>query len=267
MGDVLGRDLGRVQATLDHRGYRGHVARIANPALLPLVVELVVEGAEVVDEIGRARSLGQQRGDRLALADQDGRGAVAARHLDRARRLGAALLGGDHQRLAAARERLDQRRGAGPLGGGDVDGGDVLGKAQSAGDDARMQPIEKRKGGGGEAQRADRAPVAAGERIARGLDGHGHGVLVPVAEGALALGLALERGVEPAVRLGNRLARQAAPGDVGAERENALGHCRPLQWSSYSSASPNSARLMGRAPSLFAWLLARAAGKVSLCGG
>ena len=31
------------------------------------------------------------------------------------------------------------------------------------------------------------------QRVAGGLHGHGHGVLVPVAEGALALGLALER--------------------------------------------------------------------------
>src|SRR5581483_7991307 len=46
-------------------------------------------------------------------------------------------------------------------------------------------------------------------------------------EGALALGLALESRVEPAVRLGDRLARQPAPGNVGAECENALGHYRP----------------------------------------
>src|SRR5581483_3497810 len=224
---VLGRNAALLEAPLDGRRHRRHVAGIADPALLPLVVELVVDGAEVVDEIGGARSLGQQRGDRPALADEDGRGAVAARHLDGARSLGAALLGRDHQRLAAAGQRLDQRRRARALRGRDVDGGDVLGQAQRARDDPRVQTVEKRKGGGGEAQRGDAAPVAAHERVAGGLHGHRHRVLVPVAEGALALGLPLERRIEPAVRLGDRLARKPAPRDVGAERENALGHYRP----------------------------------------
>ena len=102
MRHVLGRDLGLLEAALDHRRHDRHVAGIADPALLPLVVELVVDASGSDRRNRRARGLGQQRGDRLALADQDGRGAVSARHLDRACRLGAALLGGDHERLAVA---------------------------------------------------------------------------------------------------------------------------------------------------------------------
>ncbi len=225
--DVLGRHLGGLQAPLDHRRHDRHVARIADPALLPLVVELVVDGAEVVDEIGRARGLAQQPGDRVALPHHNGGGAIAARHLERARGLGVALLGGDHQRLGVAPQRLDQGRRGRALGGGDIDRRHVLAQAQRLGDDARMQPVEEREGGRGKPQGADTRAVAPGEGIAGGLDRHRHGILVPVAEGALALGLALERRVEPAVRVGNRLARQPAPGDVGAERENALGHHRP----------------------------------------
>src|SRR5262245_16749832 len=87
-----------------------------------------------------------------------------------------------------------------------------------------MEPIEERKGGGGKAQRPDAAPRTATEDVAGRFHRHGHGILVPIAERTLALGLALKRWIEPAVRICNRLALQAPPGDVGAERENALGH-------------------------------------------
>ena len=225
--DVLGRDLGILQAALD--GGRGdrHVAGVANPALFPLVVVLVVDGAEVVDEVGGTGGLGQQLCHRLAFAHQDGGGPIAARHLDGTGGLGTALLGSHHQRLAVAAERLDQRRGAGPLGGGDIDSGDAVIEAQRPRDNARVQPVEEREGGGGKAQRGDAGAIAPGQRIAGGLHGHRHGVLVPVAKRALALGLTLQRRVEPAVRIGDRLARQPAPGNVGAERENAFGHCCP----------------------------------------
>ena len=156
VGDVLGRDLGSLQAALDRRRHDRHVAGVADPALLPAVVELVVDGAEVVDEIGGARGLGQQLGDRLALADQQGRGAVAARHLDGARGLGAALLGGDDQRLAVARRAprsAPRCRRAGWRRRRWSRHASI--EVQRAGDDAGMQPIQEREGGGGKAQRGD----------------------------------------------------------------------------------------------------------------
>src|SRR5262245_13406147 len=108
-----------------------------------------------------------------------------------------------------------------------------------------MQAVEKWKGGGGKAQRPDAGAVTARERIACGFHRHGHAILVPIAKRPLALGLTLERGIEPAVRLGNRLALQATPGNVGAECENALGHQPSLLW--FLAASPLNTIEAGRA--------------------
>ena len=59
----------------------------------------------------RAWARGQQLRQRLAVAHQQRRGAVAVLHLLRAAGLRAAHVGGDHQRALAARQRGDQQPG------------------------------------------------------------------------------------------------------------------------------------------------------------
>ena len=90
------------------RERRGHdlvVALVADPALFPRVVEVDAVAAIVIDEIDRAIGARNKFGDRLAFADQEGRRAVAGRQLERARRLGAPLFGGDDQRPVSSPRR------------------------------------------------------------------------------------------------------------------------------------------------------------------
>ena len=66
-------------------------------------------------------------------------------------------------------------------------------------DHARIQAVGKGQGGGGQRYARDGAAVRVSEEIARRLDGHGYGVLVPVRRGALALGRALQAWSEPGI--------------------------------------------------------------------
>ncbi len=59
--------------------------------------------------------------------------------------------------------------------------------------------------------------IDALEAVACRLHGHGNRILIPIADGALALGLGLEGGIEPAVGGGNGLPLQSQTGDIGAE--------------------------------------------------
>ena len=198
-----------VQAAPDERHDQRQIAGVADPALFPLIVVFGFGRAVVIDEIGGAGDARQQARHRLAFADENGRGAVAGRHLDRARRLGVALVGGDDQRLGRAAERAGERGGARPLRCRHVERGDVFGERQRFRHHAGIEPVEEWKGRRGKPQIRDRVTVAAGERVARGLHRHGHRVFVPVAHGALALALRFQRRVEPAVGFGDGAALQA----------------------------------------------------------
>ena len=70
-------------------------------------------------------------------------------------------------------------------------------------------------------QPGDRRPVAADERVARGLDRHRHGVFVPVADRALALAMPFQGGVQ-ATEWVSAIARRASRSrrNVGAGGEN-----------------------------------------------
>ena len=99
----------------------------------------------MVDEIGGMGRAREQPGNRLALANHDRRGAVAGRHLDRACRLGATLLGRHDQRLAGAGQRCGQRRRRRALRRGDVERRRFVRQVQGRGNDAGVEPVEERE--------------------------------------------------------------------------------------------------------------------------
>jgi hypothetical protein len=66
------------------------------------------------------------------------------------------------------------------------------------------------------------------QRIPRRLDGHGHGVLIPVRHRAFALAERCYRRVEPSIGGRDGLALQAQAGKIGAKGRNAgRGLCHP----------------------------------------
>ena len=61
-------------------------------------------------------------------------------------------------------------------------------------------------------------PIVVGtEEVARGLDGHGDRVLIPIRHGTLALPLAEEVGGDPCIGLDDRLSLQAQARNVSAK--------------------------------------------------
>ena len=75
--------------------------------------------------------------------------------------------------------------------------------------------------------------------LARGLDRQGDAVLVPVADGTLALGEGLQGRVEPGIGLDHGLALEAQARDVGPTCENARVHA---QTGSQEKMSPERSR-------------------------
>src|SRR5262249_11784357 len=90
--------------------------------------------------------------------------------------------------------------------------------------DPGIEPIGERERGRGETDCPYFCAVAFDQGVTRRLDRHGDRVLVPAADRPLALALPLERRIEPAVRLGDRAAREPQAGNVGAVGEDAEGH-------------------------------------------
>ena len=222
------RDVGAGEGGLGESiGYDGrhelHVAFVPDPALLPVVVEGLVVGAVVIDEVGGAASAGQECGNGLAWTDDQGRGAVAGRELEGACGFRAAFLGADDEYGSAARECRHEGGRAGALRGGNIEGGDAAGDVEGLGDDAGVEAVAEREGGGGKLQRLEGRAIEPRQAIARGLDGHRDRVLVPIADGALAFRLGLQGGIEPAVGSDGGLTLQAQARNVGAEGKDA-GH-------------------------------------------
>ena len=86
------------------------------------------------------------------------------------------------------------------------------------------------------------------QRVARGLDRHGDGILVPVRHGALALALAHDRRIEPSVRRRHRFTLQAQPRQIRTKSSDpdALGHDVPSRFLSFKG------EFVGRAQSRIA---------------
>ena len=126
MGDIGGFQARFVEAPFDERQHDGQIAGVANPTLFPLIVVFGFWRAEVIDEVGGPGCGGEQPRHRFAVADQDCGRAVAGGHFDRARGLCMTLVGRHDQRFGRARQGARQSRGGRPLGGGDIEGGDVL---------------------------------------------------------------------------------------------------------------------------------------------
>ena len=126
MGNGAGLDLRGLETLRDRRRYDLQVAGVADPAFLPLIIERRILAAVMVDEVGGVRGNAEQPRRRLAVAHEDRGRAVADTHLERACRPGAALVGRDDERFAAAPQRRDQRRAARALARRHVERGDLF---------------------------------------------------------------------------------------------------------------------------------------------
>src|SRR5262245_12809770 len=90
MPDPVRRDPGLVHQRFDRGRHDLQIAFVADPALLPNVIELAAMAAIMVDEIDRSRMLRDELGDAVGPPEQHRRAAVAARKLERACGGGAA---------------------------------------------------------------------------------------------------------------------------------------------------------------------------------
>ena len=180
----------------------------------------------MIDEVDRARRLADELGDDIAAADKQRRGTIADIHLQRARRFGLPLIRGNHE-LRTGLGCLERQRKCGRAGAlrrRMIVCGDNALQIERAGDDARVETIEKWKARRGEMQCGDLVATALAEAIAGGGDRHRDAVLVPVRHRALAFGARFQSTVEPAIRLCNRSARQPPQWDVTAIAEYAARH-------------------------------------------
>ena len=207
-------------AGLDRRRHDLRVALVADPALFPAVVEVGLVAAEMVDEVHRHRMMADELGDHVLGAAQQRRGAVAVVHLAGRRDARHPLVGRGNERRPAAVlrgiESGDQRRGAGLQRAADVGRKKVLLDRQRRADDAGILAILEGMGGRGEVEAAHVLGLVAGEAIARGLDGHGDRILVPVGHRALALGEAAQAGGKPLVGVVDGLTVETQARHIGA---------------------------------------------------
>src|SRR5262249_43545749 len=143
------------------------------------------------------------------------------RKLERACGGGAALLSGDDERrFAIERGRAggsDQRRSAGALRTGYVDGRGLAADIERLGDDPGVLPVVERRRRRGKIQRRDVGAAVLPEAVACRLDRHRHRILVPIADRAFGFRLGLERRIGPGMRVDDGLAAQSQPRDVAAE--------------------------------------------------
>ena len=204
------------------------MALVADPALLPGIVEAASLAAVVIDEIDALAVMGEETGDGLALAEQQSRGAVAIGQLLRAAGLAPpALRGQQQERAGAALDGLkpgEKCRGGGALGPRDVQRRHGLRQIQRRRGDAAVLAVVEGQAGGGEMDRGEISALEAREAIAAGLHRHGDGILVPIGHGPLAPAEGGEAGVEPGIGRGRRLARQAQPREIGPKSEEAHFH-------------------------------------------
>ena len=145
VGDVGGLDVGGLEQVAERRRHDLVVALVADPALLPGVVELEALATVVVDEIDRTTGVRDELGYDRPGADQQRRPAIARLQLQRARGLGAPLLRRHHEDRpgAAARylQRCQQPRGGRALRGGQVLRVDARLKVERLHDNAGIQAI------------------------------------------------------------------------------------------------------------------------------
>ncbi len=135
-------------------------ALVADPALLPVIVELLGLAAVVIDEVDARRFRRDELGDRALAADREGGRRVAVARLVRRAGPGAAVVRGDDEDLVAvgaALRRLqggEEGRGPGALRAADVEAGD-LAEIERRRDDPRVLAVLEGQRGRAEIERAD----------------------------------------------------------------------------------------------------------------
>ncbi len=241
--DGAGFQAGRFERCRDGARRDLEIALVADPALFPVVVVFRIAAAVMVDKVDGQLVAAEIFGDEVIAADGEGGGGIAELQFLRARSLGPALVGRDEQRLAGLciapdflLQGVQQARGAGALGGGEVHRDDGFVEIQRRGEDAGILAVGEGQGGRGKGhglyRRRTLVQPVRGQAVARGFHAHGQAVLVPVADRALAFRQPPDRRVEPGVGLGDRLAAQSQPRDVGAKGFQAdcagAGHSVPF---------------------------------------
>ena len=225
--DLASSNLRLLKKALDRLRNDARIALVADPALFPVIVELLALAAEVVDEVDRGRVGADQARSDVVLAHDESRTTVAELELLRRASARRATIGRCHENRLVLRSGLlegqDQRRQARTLRARDVGRVDVFVEAECRRHDAGILAVRKRHRRRCKEQRPDTATrrqrvTAVRQRITRRLDRHRDGVLVPVRHRSLALALARDARVEP--RIGGRhgLALEPEARKVGAER-------------------------------------------------
>ena len=219
--DFRRADAGFLQNLRDHRGNDLCQTLVANPALLPRVVEVFTGGTEMIDEVDGRRVRRDEFEQRLLVADRHRRRAVAEREFAGACRLRSALVGGDHERVPVQAalhggNALNQGRYASALRRGDVHRSNVFAERQCGADDPGVLTICK-GGAGARKQNCFGSGRSGSKAIARGFHAHGHGVFVPIAHRTLAARFAFESWIGPHVCGDDGLARQAQTRHIAAK--------------------------------------------------
>ena len=182
----------------------------------------------MVDEVDRDLVAADELGDHALAAQQQRRGAGAVEQLGGGGGPGLAVVGGDIERRPAAPAQgvqgRQQARGRGTLRGADVGGGQIGAEPERGGEHAGVLAVGEGMGRGGEIDGAEVGRRRPREAVARRLDRKRQGILVPVADRPLALGIGLERGREPGIGVDRGLAAEAQARNVAAIGGDAEGH-------------------------------------------
>ena len=200
-------------------------------AVLPRAGVAVARAPPTLGELVGDRGAAQVLGDHVALADEGGRGAVAARGLLGTGRPAGAQVGADHERGPARVERGAQGADAGPDGAAGVHG-QRAGIQPECGVDRRGVGLVQVGGGRrGEPQTVGRGAGSAPERQPTGLDGHGRRVLVVGGHGAGALAPALAQHAPDVAPL------EAVVGDVARHADQSSHGFGGYFWTNPARAS------------------------------
>ncbi|MNZ60907.1 hypothetical protein D3C78_789830 [compost metagenome] len=188
VADFLGADPLLDQQAFEHWRHDLQIALLANPTLLPVVVEVSTGCSIVVDEVDCLHHRPQILGDHAVAGDHQGGGSIATGNFrNAAGRTGATLSAGDQSRLLPtsldSRQRGRQCGKADTLARAEVERCDLLAQAQGASNDARVQAIGERHAGRSKVQTIHFGATQTSQTsqtVARSLHSHGYAVLVPV---------------------------------------------------------------------------------------
>ncbi len=220
MHDLGGRYAMRCKGTGNRSTAKLGMALLTNPARFPTIIIDLAGSAKMVDKVGSHAVEADETGDTIVGADKQTGGSIAVHKLVFGGRACPALLGGNREDRAGASdgsiECLAQHARTGTLATRDIERRYRVVEHQCFLDDARVLTVGIGMRGRRQHDPPHRVARPATKTIARGLDGHGDAVLIPVGDRALAFGERLEPRREPAIGGERRSPLQPHARDIGA---------------------------------------------------